>query len=472
MKKINNIIKVLTFTTLAFVACRNDEFDDKTLDAKPEKQVFMTFKAGTVKTRTILKEDNSVYWQANDEISVLPQYDTGNLSNDKFVTSDNAAGATFSGMTSEVEKYVAIYPYSKSLYNIIRSGEIGFVNVNLPNIQQAMQGTFSPELNLSCAVSTVNTEGEKIFNFHNLCTLIKFRMTGNVEDITTIVLADKTSGRCIAGSGTLYVDASSLKPKSISNGANTYNSITLKAPESGFIPNTDYYFTAFPVSTGVNLSDGFSITFLYEDGRSFEKSTEMSMNVEAGKIINLGNIEVGEAQELPIITNKDIIANAEKHGAVFDKNSDGTVTLTQRNLQVVKNVTSITLNGYKISDFSDIRYFTGLTYLDCSNNQISSLDVSMMLGLRILYCSQNQLTSLDLSKQTELTTLNCMKNRLTELDLTNNEKLTGSLNCGNQTSDGSTIQQMNLYLPAALHDKWNDKWVKYANNNYVTLVVE
>ena len=73
----------------------------------------------------------------------------------------------------------------------------------------------------------------------------------------------------------------------------------------------------------------------------------------------------------------------------------------------------------------DISNNPKLTYLDCYDNQLTSLDVSNNTALTTLSCSYNQLTSLDVSNNTELEYLICYRNQLTSLDLSNNKKLTG-----------------------------------------------
>lgn len=70
------------------------------------------------------------------------------------------------------------------------------------------------------------------------------------------------------------------------------------------------------------------------------------------------------------------------------------------------------LANKNIKSLKGIEYFTALTYLQCSNNQLTSLDVSECTKLQYLYCSNNQLTSLDVSGCTALTNLECYKNQI------------------------------------------------------------
>ena len=125
-------------------------------------------------------------------------------------------------------------------------------------------------------------------------------------------------------------------------------------------------------------------------------------------------------------------------------------------------VTSISLNngynGSKIYDLTGIEYFTSITYLDvssneltelnlsgfselteikCYGNQLTALDVTDCINLTELLCYNNALTSVDVSTATKLVTLWINNNQLTELDLSNNNIT--SLYC-----DNNQIKNLNL----------------------------
>lgn len=83
--------------------------------------------------------------------------------------------------------------------------------------------------------------------------------------------------------------------------------------------------------------------------------------------------------------------------------------------------------GVKMSNIASLKgieYFTNLTTLDCSEQKLTTLDVSANTKLTKLKCSENRLTSLDLSKNTALTDLDCDYNRLETLDVSKNLALT------------------------------------------------
>ena len=91
---------------------------------------------------------------------------------------------------------------------------------------------------------------------------------------------------------------------------------------------------------------------------------------------------------------------------------------------MIASTTSLFIPSRSIADLTGIEYFTALTYLDCHNNRLTSLDVSKNIALTTLKCIYNQLTFLDMSKNIALTTLECTSNKLTSLDVSGCTALT------------------------------------------------
>ena len=101
-------------------------------------------------------------------------------------------------------------------------------------------------------------------------------------------------------------------------------------------------------------------------------------------------------------------------------------SVTTANINTVETLNVI---GLGITSMTGLKDFTALIYLDCRNNQLTSLNLSANTALTELDCSGNPLTSLDLSANTALTELDCSGNPLTSLDLSANTALT-ELDCG------------------------------------------
>ena len=109
----------------------------------------------------------------------------------------------------------------------------------------------------------------------------------------------------------------------------------------------------------------------------------------------------------------------------FDKDKDGALNQTERNA-----VKEIRISNSGCTSLQGLKYFSKLTDLLCSDNNLTELDVSENPELVCLICYNNSLTSLNLNKNTKLRSLNCNNNKLTVLDLRENKSLSW-LRCKN-----------------------------------------
>ena len=86
-----------------------------------------------------------------------------------------------------------------------------------------------------------------------------------------------------------------------------------------------------------------------------------------------------------------------------DNIADNNFVLTA-NISVLTN---LPISGNSISDLTGIEDFIALTNLDCSNNDLTTLDLSTNVNLTSLNCSNNILPTIDISNNTALVNLNC-----------------------------------------------------------------
>lgn len=97
-----------------------------------------------------------------------------------------------------------------------------------------------------------------------------------------------------------------------------------------------------------------------------------------------------------------------------------------------------------ISDLTGIEAFTNATYLDCSFNTLTTINISNCTALTTLHCHSNQLTALNVSSNTNLTDLNCGGNSISSLSVSTNTLLT-SLSCHqNQLTSLDVSTNVNL----------------------------
>ncbi len=77
-----------------------------------------------------------------------------------------------------------------------------------------------------------------------------------------------------------------------------------------------------------------------------------------------------------------------------------------------------------ITSLKGLEFFTELHLLDCSGNELKSLNLAGNSFLQSLFCSHCELTTIDVSRNPELQNLICGGNRLTTIDVKNNPKMT------------------------------------------------
>jgi hypothetical protein len=90
--------------------------------------------------------------------------------------------------------------------------------------------------------------------------------------------------------------------------------------------------------------------------------------------------------------------------------------LTELDVTQCPSLTKLWFGGNQVTEL-DVSKNTALNELQCWHNQLGSLDVSSNTALASLHCYVNNLLSLDLSSNTALTELYCHNNDLVSLDL-------------------------------------------------------
>ena len=80
-------------------------------------------------------------------------------------------------------------------------------------------------------------------------------------------------------------------------------------------------------------------------------------------------------------------------------------------------VTEINIDNQNCTDLTGIAYFANLTTLSCQHNGLKELNLEYNKYLTDLNCSYNQLTTLDVSKNAELSALRCYNNGMEKLNL-------------------------------------------------------
>lgn len=96
----------------------------------------------------------------------------------------------------------------------------------------------------------------------------------------------------------------------------------------------------------------------------------------------------------------------------IDSNNDGEIQVSE-----AAQVTYLDVQFSNINSVVGIEFFTNLIQFYCTNNNLSTIDVSGLVNLNYLYLKENNLTQIDVSALVNLKTLDCEGNNLTSLDL-------------------------------------------------------
>ncbi|HIP36386.1 MAG TPA: T9SS type A sorting domain-containing protein, partial [Crocinitomix sp.] len=85
----------------------------------------------------------------------------------------------------------------------------------------------------------------------------------------------------------------------------------------------------------------------------------------------------------------------------------------------INSITALDISSKNIADLTGIEDFTALQNLNCNDNQLTSLDMSLNTNLQVFYCSFNSIITLDLSQNNSLASFGCRNNQLTSLNVKN-----------------------------------------------------
>ncbi len=227
-------------------------------------------------TKTVLMEDRSVAFTDTDCLAVFD-----NLECRKFTASAvyDDGSADFTGsLTTPANGYVAVYPYQNSCYVYGNS-----ICITIPDVQNAVAGSFDPAANISVGRSVIVSEDTHSLTLKNVCSLIKFAVP---EGKTYKAASIMTSNLYLAGEMFCTPgDVPTLEP----TGETIASSVTL----IGTITGGNWYYIAV---RPVDLSDGFAL-YLYDKAEDVEnynyatiKYTTNAVSFERSRILNLGII--------------------------------------------------------------------------------------------------------------------------------------------------------------------------------------
>lgn len=149
-----------------------------------------------------------------------------------------------------------------------------------------------------------------------------------------------------------------------------------------------------------------------------------------GQIVTFSDINFKNALVNTNCVDNDNNGTAE---ADADSNNDNEIQLSE-----AQNVIRLLVFNQNINDLNGIENFTNLQKLDCSGNNLTTLNIQNNTIITTLWCNSNQITSLILNNLPSLTEINCGYNLMQTVDLSTIGFVQGSF------SNNPNLQSINL----------------------------
>lgn len=281
MRKASYWLAAMVGLTLILSACSSEE------DINPDNRNLkhITFTAGQSQTRTIIDgtDATQINWEAGETISILDG--TSTARSFKLTSGAGEPEGTFEGMGKDAGSHTAVYPCQE---NGLKLNGNSVEGAWLDSVQTATAGTFDPKANLMMA----RTKGDedRILQFYNMTAFVKVTPQMDCEQIT-IVSADSTVW--LAGTMTMTLNEDGTVETKVTDNASHQVSLT------GDIKKGQTYYIAIAPAA---LEGGIRMGITTTDGKHYCKDASKSIDFTPNKVLNLGNISVGEKNWLPYVT--------------------------------------------------------------------------------------------------------------------------------------------------------------------------
>lgn len=303
-------------------------------------------------TRTQLATDGkSVLWSPGDVVKVCfePPYSTASSASKiqreavaelSAVISEANASAVFTGIWDETKPMYSVgaivYPSSvnfTSSQNTSNRYVTTNVSYNLPVVQEAIEGTFAENLNLSYATVTY----KQLYNnnpnvtFKNVCSLIRINLPETDYNVKSIMIESGNELGIMAGHAKLFWETSStstgLSFKSSDPGISESTPVTLsKADGSNLVPGASYYAVVWP-----NTHNKLDFTFTDASGNTCVKTLDPGwVYCDPGKCltVNIKSLDFSAVTPFLDVTTTSITASKKGGTYSFIVNANNDVTVT------------------------------------------------------------------------------------------------------------------------------------------------
>ena len=209
----------------------------------------------------------------------------------------------------------------------------------------------------------------------------------------------------------------------------------------------------------VNTSNPQVIWVRVANGSGCPKIGNFSLSVQQGTQDDIVYIPDAnfKAKLLNATSSNFTASNNLNQYVKVDLNNDGEIQYSE-----ALNIKGLSVGNSGILNLTGIEAFYNLKNLRCSNNNLTTLNLSSLISLESLNCQNSQLVSLNIQNLANLRTLACDTNNLTSLDLTVSNKWE-YLSCTSNQIAHLDMSTFINYIPSN-----SEIWL---NNNLLTTLI-
>lgn len=267
----NTRILAIAVAAIAMAACEKERTPENVTQVNPNLVEFTISggaEAGAIVRSAFGKEYPTIEWKTGDKISVIGSK-TGNQ---PFEAKTSGVSTDFDGLLDlEDEVLYAVYPYDANITipTAPTSYNEELINVSIPSVQYATDGSFDPNAYVAVAKST-----DKKFAFKSIVGFLKFQLEDgeNVKSVRIVANNDADDkSTTIATAAAVKFNDNGLPTHGMTSWANSTNTITLIEKDGGnqFKSDTDYFITL----RAHTLPTGLQIYVEYDNGTIYKIST-------------------------------------------------------------------------------------------------------------------------------------------------------------------------------------------------------
>ena len=116
----------------------------------------------------------------------------------------------------------------------------------------------------------------------------------------------------------------------------------------------------------------------------------------------------------------------------------------------IAKITTVAVDDFSIESLEGIKYFTAMQKLSCARNALKKLDIMECAALQEVDCSENDLTSLNVAGHQTLVKLNCANNPMDMVDVSQCPKLR-EVYCSSSEASGGKLKRLNASQSVSLN---------------------